>query len=200
MKACIGIDLSINSTGIVFNLRLDNDESVVKFIQICPHVAKTSGSVQLVTYKRQVKSDNYSESDINTVIDAAALATCISKQITKFSEIYGFTEIDAVIEGSVMASRFSKATANLNQLTVFNGTVKRMLVMNKFVKSISVIAPSSLKKSFTGKGNCKKEKMIERFIELFPDFDIRGKIDDVVDAYALSVVNSSESTKWHKVA
>ena len=200
MIAKIGIDLSMNSTGLVLDFINDDNVRITKFVQICPSIMKVSGDVQLVTYKRDYRKDNYSYEDLSAVNSATSLASCINKQMIKWSEIYNFDQIDARIEGSIMSSRFSKATANLNQLTVFNGTVKRMLLVHPLVVSIAVIGPTSLKKYFTGKGNAKKELMITKFIETFPMFDRSNKvkIDDIADAYALSIAQISDSMKYFK--
>lgn len=55
-------------------------------------------------------------------------------------------------------------------------------------------SPGTVKKNFTGKGNAKKEQMIDRFYELFPHADlckqlgVKDKyskpIDDIVDSFA----------------
>ncbi len=71
--------------------------------------------------------------------------------------------------------------------------------MNYSGSKINVIPPTQLKLSYTGSGTSwkmvggkkistkPKELMLERFIKEFPGFHESGKIDDVIDAYALTV-------------
>lgn len=201
--AQIGIDLSINSTGLSMYFK-DKDNLIVKFFQICSTETKVSGSVQLVTYKRVPKIDQYSTDDLITVIDAASLANCINKLLIKLQSIYKFDKIDVRMEGSIMSTggfgRGSSSKGRLNDLTVFNSTTKRMLLLHPLVHSIAIIAPKALKKHFTNNGNAKKERMIETFLKLFPDFDKsrKVKIDDIADAYALSCAQIQDSTKYIK--
>ena len=70
-----------------------------------------------------------------------------------------------------------------------------MVIVNKIVTlfltkmentSFKCLTVTKIKKAFSGKGNGKKDLMIETFKTKFPNFDYTGKYDDIVDAYALA--------------
>lgn len=77
-----------------------------------------------------------------------------------------------------------------------NGGVLKLFLLD-FGIDVDLIAPTSLKKFATGKGNAKKQQMIEQFesetgVDLWEHFCIKkGKgipspIDDIVDSYYLA--------------
>jgi len=66
-------------------------------------------------------------------------------------------------------------------------------------------APTSVKKSFTGKGNAKKEQMVDRFHEIFPHIQLdkvlgtkeyAKPIDDLVDGFANMTTHSKLERKF----
>lgn len=198
-QSTVGIDVSMNSTGLTFITYNDLDERILKFIRIAPSTdGKQTSSARLVTYVRDYRKLNYSHQDLATVNSAKTLASTVSRLITEFCQTYKIEQIDARIEGSIMSKGFKKHEAKVNDLTVFNGTMKLMLLSNKFVNAISVIAPGSLKKYATGKGNCTKDKIVAQFKLEFPDFDCTGKIDDIADSYYLASAKHPEKLKYFK--
>jgi Holliday junction resolvasome RuvABC endonuclease subunit len=195
MIAKIGIDLSMNSSGITI---IVEEKSIIKHFIISNVAVKSSANVQLLTYKRDHRNVNYSYSDLATVNSANSLAKRIYGLLIELSNIYGFQEVDARIEGSIMSQGFKKHQAKVNDLTVFNSSIKRMLISCELVKSITVVAPTTLKKWATGKGNAKKEQILEEFLKEFPKFDMTGKIDDIADSYYLAKGNVDDSQKYIK--
>lgn len=197
-KTIIGIDLSINSTGLVI-LNYEDDVLIKEiFYRIIPEELLTSGkknsSLHTKTYKKNYDKSNYSSEDLTKVMAAARLGSKIKEFIDLNHKLFGAEYTEVRLEGSVMATSFRSHQARLNDLTAFNTMNKFMLLSSiKYLNTVYVIAPTSLKKLAVGKGNAKKELMIEKFFEIKPKFDTLGKMDDVVDAYFLGVCEPDSS-------
>lgn len=178
----IGLDISYNSTGLCI---IKNEEKPI-FYQICPSKEKHSVSIHFDTYHREYSdTDDYSTNELNRIIDAESLARkvreIIRKHVPKTEKCY------IRIEGPMNMAfvRASMKYHNGNDMVVINKMVTFFLM--KMENTELLILPiTKIKKSFCGKGNGKKELMIQKFKELFPDFDYTGKYDDIVDAYALA--------------
>jgi len=101
------------------------------------------------------------------------------------------TIVRAGIEWSSFASRGKVA-----DLAALNGYIYYSLLEQGV--EISKLPPSTIKKAYQGKGNCKKEDMelatpseiVSKFLLLSPK-----KIDDLVDAYAIAKVVYQTPTK-----
>lgn len=164
-----------------------------KFYLIVPKEPKSakkfSATVEVVSYNREYDdTDNYALTDMAKIHSAQKLASTIKKLVKYNLNKYNLQKCEVKIEGSLMASSFSKRTSRLNDLTAFNSIVKLMLLSSPEFSRIGIVAPRSLKQLATGSGAAKKEQMIEQFAELKAGsgFDIKGKIDDVVDAWFLA--------------
>lgn len=206
--ATVGIDVSINSTGVAIVI-YSEEEKVEKtiFFQICPWKTTVSGSVRLLTYKKTYADySEYSDVDLHKIISADNLAKVVYRLINDVSRQYNIDYIDARQEGSVLATAFKKKQSRLNDLTIFNAAMKRMMLAHPLIKKISIIPPNSLKKYATGKGNCSKDLMETIFYEKNPDFHVplkktgkqASKNDDVADAWHLATAKHPENLKMIK--
>lgn len=177
----IGLDISYNSTGLCI-LKEDNKPI---FYQICPHKEKHSASVHFITYERLGKSDDFSENELNHLKDAESLAKQLIQLIRK--HVPRTEECEIRIEAPLNTAFIKRSIKyhSGNDMVVVNKMVTFFMTKleNATVKCIVV---TKIKKAFAGKGNGKKDLMIEKFKELFPNFDYTGKYDDIVDAYALA--------------
>lgn len=178
----VGIDQSINSSGLAFR----TDDGYLKFYQITPGPVKHSPTVQNVTYKKEASTE-YSVSDLMKVKNGFRLGKTFLKLIERHKELTCATKVYLAMEGAVMSFGFKKSQARLNDLIAYNTMIKFALITADYDR-YEVVAPSALKKLFTGKGNCKKEAMIEKFLQEVPDFVNEYKIDDIADAYALTKI------------
>lgn len=179
----IGLDLSYNSTGVC----IIKPEKQPIFYQICPEKRKHSMSIKFKTYERHyTNADSFSETSLDKIRDAEALGKCI-KDIIRF-HVPEIEECEIRIEAPLNPT-FIKASAalrNAQDMTVLNQIIT-MFMMHMKNSKVKVIMPTKIKKAFTGKGRGHKELMIETFLtKHFIDFDNTGKIDDIVDAYALA--------------
>ncbi|BBI90429.1 hypothetical protein HYO65_gp037 [Tenacibaculum phage PTm1] len=125
----------------------------------------------------------------------------------RVSKQYKVDYFDARQEGSVMSMSFKKQLSKINDLTTYNVAVKRMLLGTKLVKSISIVSPNSLKKYATGKGNCKKELVLETFLKEHPEYKVviskrtgkpSSKDDDIADSHYLAKADIPKDNKLIK--
>lgn len=212
----IGIDASINCTGICFTtIDLDKKETHSDYYAVIPFEKpkvlkrkstkipkkKWSDSINIVEFIKMdidSKVDNFSYQDISKVISAKNLAIKIKETIIKYTEDKYYDEISVRMEGALMSSGFSAKHARVNDLIAYAVETRNMLVydekLSKLINYISLVAPKTLKKLATGNGNASKEFMIEKHQDIFAGlFDYYGKIDDVIDAYWLSVINIEDN-------
>lgn len=192
MYIFVGIDPSINSTGIVVQYY---DESYVKtkehFYIIKPD--KLSKKEQkandmylffdYVLYDRydlkQCENNHCHElyKTLNMIKVVEHIKEIVSKLTQNNDNVYVVQE--GISYGSSIRTKSVFDLAGLNYMIRY--------VLNKF-KCVNVIiaTPSEIKKWVTGSGNCNKEIIIDMFKSLYPDFDI-PKLDDISDAYFMSL-------------
>lgn len=86
----------------------------------------------------------------------------------------------AVIEGIAFGIR---KTTSLSQLSALNYMVREKCYSNKV--PFIIVAPTTLKKFITGKGNIKKDVIL---LEIFKRYDIEFYDDNLGDAYGLAKI------------
>jgi Holliday junction resolvasome RuvABC endonuclease subunit len=175
----IGLDLSYNSTGICFQ-EITPTGTHYSFFNIVPKKSKHSKNIQQIVYPKVTppKEPTYTEQDMSKILNCHLISSTIRDLIKSYHD-YTFT---VNMEGNVFTTN---GAARLVDLTMLNTIVKLELTKLESIKELYVFAPSNVKKVFTGKGNASKDLMISTFTDKYPDFDTTGKIDDLVDAYAL---------------
>lgn len=212
----VGIDASINSTGVVIALVNTvasnvwkyacpnkttkqhtfefNELAAIKFYRIVSSEPKSSKSLSknvrhISYYRDKDKFASYAEEDIYKIQSADKLAKVILKLVIDFCNEHNCNDVivDARIEGSVMATSFRNKQSRLNDLTAFNTIIKLMLLKSDKFDIIHIVPPTTLKKIATGSGRAKKEDMEYSFKIMNDDFDYTGKVDDVIDAWFLAL-------------
>lgn len=181
--AIVGLDLSINSTGVCVR---NNNEC--KFYIIANKVSKKSLSFQTekfnyLLYNKKIvnSSDNY-----------------IVKEIKKTENLYNIlNEIKTIIKSVENVERVciegmsygSGSTTSILELAGLNYMVRNWL-MDQGIP-FYIISPTGNKKSAVGLGSANKDILICTFLKLFPEYKPlimnNIKIDDIVDAYFLSM-------------
>lgn len=186
----IGIDLSIQSTGIC--------ENGTKFHLIVSdnlYSKKTIESLKNTTFKHfkfyfyeysHIKDQKEFNKSLNTYHIYKHLQS-ILKSIHKDSQVY--------MEGIAMG-----ATGTIDQLSGIN-YLTRILLFNRGLPfdNLHIISPTTLKKHSVGKGDVDKSVMIEAFITIISHLknktlyneiqilqSLKVKIDDIADSYFLS--------------
>lgn len=190
MKAFIGIDASIHSTGLVIRIPEINKIHFTKIVSKLDK--KCSPSIRQFKYDWNIDKTSFSTEDISKIVSSFRLCQKIDEVIKKYCS--DVTEYEFFIEGSIMPRKISSSH---NDLVANNSIVKLYLLTNFKGSTVEVIPPTSLKLSYTGNGSSKrkvngkfvkiyKTEMEAAFLKEFPRFTVSGKLDDVVDAYALS--------------
>lgn len=164
----IGIDPSINSTGLCINY---ND--VDNFYIICPK-HKIKEQAQNLTYIF------YDKDTTNTEIAKTHNLISIANAIEDVIQSYQDNERYIVIEGLSYGSTRTKALCDLAGLNY--------LIRERFINDhLTIITPSEAKKFATGKGNVHKEVIVELFKGIYPELMNIKKLDDIADAYFMSL-------------
>ncbi len=191
MKAYIGIDASVNSTGLVIRIPELNKLHFIKIV--ADYEKKCSGSIKQVKYDRFNPGENYSSEDVSKIVSSMRVAKTIGELVVKHD--CGCNEFEFTMEANIMPRRISSSH---NDLVANNSVIKAFIIAKYGVKAINIVAPSQLKLSYTGSAATKKKiggkmvkidskaAMLSAFKKEFPGFDYTGKIDDVIDAYGLS--------------
>lgn len=181
-KQCwIGVDQSYHSTGVAIQFE---DKDKVLFLQFTDGKVKHSDSVVNCVYKRiWSNTDDFSKDEQNRVRSSHNLFVAIYHYLKMHCRNYDIWNV--AIEGQVMSGFSSHQKFHLTDLVKLVSILEYNFMRLENVK-LNIFPPTSVKKYFTADGKAKKEKMIEEFKSRFGDtFDYTGKIDDVVDAYAL---------------
>ena len=172
----IGLDLSINSTGICIN-----NNGKYKYFIICSKMTKKMKEfdnkyVKLIEYNKQLSDGDYSEkeaiktSNIYSIIQE--LKTIIKKEKPDKCHIEGI-------------SYGSTGSAALVDLSGLNFMVRQMLLDLNI--PFKIISPTSNKKFAVGNGQAEKDVIIDSWFRLQPHLKgIDIKVDDIADAYFLS--------------
>jgi len=160
----IGIDFSINSTGLT--IYKDNTYSFYNFVNTDSFLGKKESVlaawkihdeiksfVNIVFCARDSYSDNYQNEQIEKLNSYDILTDIIIKTIPKDNNIIG-------IEGFSFASQ-GRGDIDL----VIAGTILRYKLVKLFGNDLIIIPPSQLKKSFTGKGNANKVLIHETLLK-----------------------------------
>ena len=202
----IGIDFSLTSPAICV---YKNDEYIfISFFNDDGKDWKKSKSksykyhkdlceiIDVIPYTRQIDNSNYRNEQKTKMSDALLIVNLI---IDKLKTIID----DDVIIGLEGFSYGSISSSTLD-LAMYNSFLRMKLIENFGSDCLNIISPTEGKKMLFGKGNAKKEDMIQSFIDnrlndglltnnIFwkyckkngVDFKQPKPIDDLVDAYGI---------------
>lgn len=185
-KIYVGIDVSVNSTGLV--IRKNNETFFYRIIS--QKGSKTnSPSVILLKYERLLDGKTESEKEIEKIVSGEALAKLITSTIKRHIDENDYLSVRQ--ESSVVS------VGRVLDLVMFNVLIKREILRELNPDEWYIVPPKTLKKAYTGNGNAKKDLMIETFLKDHKGFDVvshpKAKIDDIVDAYALTVYENDKN-------
>lgn len=197
MEYFVGIDPSINSTGICIQ-KCDDDLNLIRedFI-ILTHERKLTKreiiareSILNFNYEFYDYEDlkTYKEYGDNHLLEWWKTSNMISCADKIFHIVREFTKdnprnINIVIEGISYGS-------SIRTRSVFDLAGLNYLIREKFLNKegivLTIATPSEIKKFASGNGNCKKEIMVSLFKNSHEDLKIIPKIDDISDAWFMS--------------
>lgn len=191
MHVFIGIDPSINSTGITIK---NSDGSCNFFIVKGGRLTKKEKEASLkyvdifkyILYdKKEVKEteDRY-EFELAKAHNLSCIADTILSLINDI--IYNMNKESKVESISICMEGISYGSiksAAIMDLAGLNYLIRDRL-KEKF-DNFFICPPAEIKKFYTGSGNSNKDLMIKAFRGTFPDLNL-PKIDDLVDSYAMA--------------
>jgi hypothetical protein len=173
MKECyIGIDYSMTSPGIVI-LKSKYCYNWVSLSQGFDENKKKSKLHNLINalpncivqgYERD-KRDNYSENELQKIVNAENLAKQACEAILKvIGDPFQYDRLHFGIEGYAFGAKGN----SLIDIVTYSAILRRMLFAKFTNAYFSFYTPSEIKK-FAGKGNFKKTEMFEAFVNMVND-------------------------------
>lgn len=192
----VGIDPSINSTGITI-ARYENDvEAEIKFYiikngKLTKRESAANDSIdnfEYIIYNKidltQFKDDNhvfeyYKTKNMVEVVNT--IYDLILNEVKKYLAI-----VNVVIEGISYGS--SIRTKSIFDLAGLNYMIRYKLITGDIQHlNLSIATPSNIKKYATGKGNANKESIMTIFKYIFPEMQNIPKLDDIADSYFMAM-------------
>ena len=202
----IGIDFSLTSPAICvyknnnyFFISFFNDggkdwkKSKSKFYR---YHNELCGIIDVIPYTRKIDDDSYRNEQKTKMIDALMIVNLIIDKLK--------TVIDDDVVIGLEGFSYGSISSSTLDLAMYNSFLRMKLIENFGSECLNIISPTEGKKILFGKGNAKKEDMIQAFIDNRLDDDILidndfwkycnkndvdfkqpKPIDDLVDAYAI---------------
>lgn len=196
MNIFIGIDPSINSTGITIRI-FDQDKLkkerfyIVKANKLTKREQEAAIALSKIfefgLYEKVETSeaeDNHEFEYIKTknfigIIDT--IWDCIYKQIKRY--------INKPENNIVVVQEGISYGSTIRTKSVFDLAGLNYLIRTKFITNVNlqyiIATPAEIKKFATGMGNCKKDAMINMFSTIHPELKLK-KLDDVADSYFMA--------------
>lgn len=192
----VGIDPSINSTGITI-ARYENDVEVeIKFYiikngKLTKRESAANDAIdnfEYIIYNKidltQFKDDNhvfeyYKTKNMVEVVNT--IYDLILNEVKKYTSV-----VNVVIEGISYGS--SIRTKSIFDLAGLNYMIRYKLITSDIQHlNLSIATPSNIKKYATGKGNANKESIMTIFKYIFPEMQNIPKLDDIADSYFMAM-------------
>lgn len=186
----VGIDPSINSTGITINIWEDGTLFSEVFYIIKGNkltrkeqqVAKDD-DLRCIIYETYEKTDTKGAEDSHELEliktrNLLNIVNIISHIITKYSK-----HCETIYVGMEGLSYGSSArTRSIYELAGLNYLLRNELI-TKHQCNLFILPPTEVKKFATGIGNCSKDAVINVFSSIFPHLLKIPKIDDIADSW-----------------
>lgn len=198
MKLFIGIDPSLNSTGLCFQ-GYDNEDNkvfekfcIVKPDKLTKKEQKAQDENSNFEYIIYHKTDLSQYNDVNHLHEYYKTLNMISLIDTIYNTIVNEMQKyinDENFESFILMEGISYGSS-IRTKSVFDLAGLNYLIRYKLIKvfnhsKFTIVPPSELKKFTTGRGNANKENIVELFKIIYPELNI-PKLDDVADAYFMS--------------
>lgn len=193
MEIFIGIDQSINSTGITVQIYENTNKIFEHFYIICNKVTKKAkkseeslNNFDYIVYSKFEKSDanDNNEFELNKLMNNIKISDIIL-QIIHDNVKNPLDKLYIGMEGISYQSEQTKSLIDLAGLS----TLIRYRIYKYFINhndqlgSLKIFTPAEIKKFVTGNGNCSKDSMINLFKTSHKELLILPKVDDIADSY-----------------
>ena len=195
----VGIDPSINSSGVYVRVESSNGELLEEKFYIIKgdKLTKKEDAAELknlavfsyVIYDKQNTTTGTNiENERNKALNFMFIVTAIKEIIGTTDYRYDrMNKIYICQEGISYGSR--TRTKSIFDLAGLNFMIRSMVIeMGKGYKDVKLIVgtPGEIKKFATGNGNANKELILSCFKAIYPDLDL-PKLDDIADAYFMGM-------------
>ena len=192
----VGIDPSINSTGITIARYENNVEVEIKFYiikngKLTKRESAANDSIDNFEYIIYNKIDLTQFKDDNHVFEYYKTKNMVEVVNTIYdlilNEVKKYTStVNVVIEGISYGS--SVRTKSVFDLAGLNYMIRYKLITSDIQHlNLSIATPSNIKKYATGKGNANKETIMTIFKYIFPEMQNIPKLDDIADSYFMAM-------------
>lgn len=193
MEIFIGIDQSINSTGITIQCFDKKDKIKENFFIIKPNkltkneikVSEKLDNFEYLLYSKFEKSDakDNNEFELNKLINNIEISDLIIDLIKKY--VNKLDRLYVAMEGISYQSHKTQSIIDLAGLSyLIRYKVYKYFMSNQDqIGSLKIFSPNEVKKFATGNGAASKEVMINLFKTMNSQFSIVPKIDDLADSY-----------------
>lgn len=193
----IGIDPSINSTGVTIMLvnpstlrGIEEQYYIVKGNKVTKKekaAEETLGNFEYLLYEKiDLKGTDEYKREKYKAINLTNIANTISINIQQLLDVWKVKykddyigDIYCCMEGISYGSIHSSAVMDLAGLNY----LIRSIIMKTVQYNLYVCPPAQIKMFATGVGNAKKEQMVESFVSIHPEMKQIPKNDDLADSY-----------------
>ena len=194
MEIFIGIDQSINSTGITIQKYQDNKlikENFYiihkdKFTKKEKEAEDTLNNFNYIGYNKLEKADakDSNEFELYKLLNNIEIVNKIFELVKNNIE----SSLDKIYVGMEGVSYSSSVTQSIIDLAGLSYLIRyrfyKFLESNQDHKgNLFVMSPKEIKKFASGNGNANKDIMVKLFSSLYPQLNIIPKIDDISDSY-----------------
>lgn len=198
MDIFIGIDQSINSTGVTVQCNGNENFYIIKGTKLTAKENKAHTSYNNFEYvlynKEEIKDANNNHvAEIIKTMNLIRISRTIIGIISYYIKQFDNCNVYVCMEGISYQSAQTKSIMDLAGLNYiirydlikyFTGIQEAILRIEKY--KIIVATPGEIKKFASGNGSAKKEIMIKLFETTHPNLYLIPKIDDVADSFWMS--------------
>lgn len=198
MNIFVGIDQSINSTGVTVQYNDKENFYIIKGTKLTAKEQKahtTYNNFDYVLYDKEDVKDakNNHEAEITKTNNLINISRTIIGIISSYVKQYKECNVYVCMEGISYQSAQTKSImdlAGLNYIIRYDllryfTSIKESIDRIKEYKLV-VATPGEIKKFASGNGSAKKEIMIKLFETSHPNLYLIPKIDDIADSFWMS--------------
>lgn len=199
----VGIDPSINSTGISLAAYVDNKLSREMFYIIKPNkLTKKEQNFQkdhdyilnYIIYEKISDAEDSHELERKKTLNLIHICEQIINIINTFASLNNVTHDHIYIGMEGLSFGSSSRTRAIYELTGLNFLIRYHLIYNyNDSNNIFIFPPTEVKKFATGIGNCSKDAITNIFRNIYTDLSDMPKLDDIADAWF--ICNYVKTTK-----
>ena len=199
----VGIDPSINSTGVSLALYIDSKLSKEMFYIIKPNkLTKKEHKFQeehidllnYIIYEKVSDADDSHELERKKTLNLIHICEQVINIINTFALQNNVTHNHIYVGMEGLSFGSSSRTRAIYELAGLNFLIRYHLISNyNDSDNIFILPPTEVKKFATGIGNCSKDAMTNIFRNIYVDLSDMPKLDDIADAWF--ICNCVKTTK-----